>query len=92
MSEKQLLTRLSYITDDDTGIYKMGEVDGVFSLPELEKYISVYGVDGLYRHLCFLISQVKNAENNLHVAKHYQDQMSAEKPKPPQPPKGDDND
>jgi len=38
---------LSYHADDDTGIYKVGEIDFSIHSAELESYIKTYGYEGV---------------------------------------------
>ena len=65
MSEKIVLTRIYFHNDDDTGMYKVGEVDGVFTEGQLQEYIRRFGAVGLIDHLSYLIYQVKSVERFL---------------------------
>ena len=65
MSEKIALTRIYYHNDDDTGMYKVGELDGIFTEGQLQEYIRRFGAEGLISHLSYLIYQVKSVEHSL---------------------------
>jgi len=64
---KQLL-KLTQITDDDTGIYHIGEIDGIFPKWALEDYLEAHGEKGmaeLTRSLTFLQWQIQDAWNDV---------------------------
>lgn len=46
MSQRKELLRVCYHSDDDTGMYKVGEIDFGVSM-ELENYIKKYGSEGM---------------------------------------------
>ncbi len=58
MSEKETLVRIVIITDDDTGMYQIGEVDGLFSDTQLEYFLNLHGATGLLEHLARLMAKV----------------------------------
>ena len=62
MSSKKILLDISYHDDDDTGMYRIGEIDfGVHGI--LEKYIKEYGnagVNDILTTLAHLAWEVKN--------------------------------
>ena len=73
MPERKTMMSISRITDDDTGMYLMGEIDGSFPEEELEKYIDTYGGYGfneLVTKLSFLQFQVWKAWRK-HCGKKY---------------------
>ena len=47
MPERKTMVTISRITDDDTGMYQMGEIDGAFQEQALADYLDVYGERGL---------------------------------------------
>lgn len=57
MPERKELCKLSTVTDDDTGMYHIGEIDGLFQGDDLKEYLKRHGekgVDRLVRHLGYL--------------------------------------
>ena len=71
MSEKKQLAKIWTVADDDTGMYKIGEVDGGFNSIALEEHIKDHGKDDLILHLSNMIYQVISKsreidENSLH--------------------------
>ena len=61
MPEKTPILIVNTITDDDTGMYFVGEIDGMFQRGQLQKYLRTYGIKGkdeLLTHLAFLQHQV----------------------------------
>lgn len=66
--EKQKLITISIVTDDDTGMYRIGEVDGILQSKQLENYLRTHGERGkteLLEHFAFLQYQVIDAYRNL---------------------------
>ena len=57
MSEKQELARIWAVTDDDTGMYRIGEVDGGFN-GNLQHQIEKYGSDELLKQLAYMTHTV----------------------------------
>lgn len=47
MSQRKDLIRITYHTDDDTGIYDVGEIDTMGTREEIEEYIKQYGQKGV---------------------------------------------
>lgn len=68
-SDRKILLEINYHSDDDTGMYKVGEIDfGIYGT--LEKYLQNYGVKGkndIIETLKFLIKEVeKRSESSLY--------------------------
>jgi hypothetical protein len=64
MTQKHPIAAISTIIDDDTGMYKAGEVVGSFDEKDLNAFLNVYGENGkndLLKHLAFMQYQVINA-------------------------------
>ena len=59
------LGEIDYVTDTDTGDYKVGEVSGGFSKIELMNYIKTYGHEGLCAQLGFMQHQIFEAVNEI---------------------------
>jgi hypothetical protein len=74
MAERKPLATINYITDFETSMYHMGEVDGSFSEAQLEDYIKRFGTKDLLEHLAYLtfqvieISRKVNSEDDCSVA------------------------
>lgn len=58
MPERESLTTISIITDDDTGMYEIGEIDGCFSEAQLERHLNMRGATKLLEHLARLMAKV----------------------------------
>jgi len=68
MPEKEALIIVTKVIDDDTGMYHIGEVDGIFQKHILDEYLSLHGEKGkteLINHLAYLQSQVIDAWREL---------------------------
>jgi len=68
MPERKDLTTISFVTDHDTGMYYMGEIDGVFQEHSLRDYLIRYGDRGradLLNHLAHLTFQVVDTSRKL---------------------------
>ena len=64
MPERQQLTKITFVTDHDTGMYHIGEVDGIFSEDQLVDFYRRFGDKGreeLVSHLGFLQHQAYKA-------------------------------
>ena len=83
MPEKTPILIVSTITDDDTGMYCIGEVDGIFQKGQLLKHLQTYGITGkndLLTHLAFLQHQVISEWFEL-ITPDEQSQEAAKSPK-----------
>ena len=61
MAEREDLTTISFISDDSTGIYEVGEIDGLLQQHQLKEYLRQHGKWGrtqLIEHLAYLQHQV----------------------------------
>ena len=58
MSEKMPLGNIYVHTDDDTGMYRVGEVDGGFHTESLRSHIDKYGTADVLSHLAHMTSTV----------------------------------
>ena len=56
MSEKLEIGTIQTITDDDTGMYVIGEVDGGFKTALLKDHIEKHGVDGVIKRLAYMMA------------------------------------
>lgn len=76
MSEKKVLFSIEVVTDCDTGLYQVGELD--FSIHhELKQYIETYGAEGLarlHRMLCFFICRTRDIFHEKHSLVFAQEQ------------------
>ena len=73
-SKLETLCRISKVTDDDCGMYRIGEIEGAFSPEELEDYLKRYGEYGesqLLGKLAFLQWQVWNAVHKINAEKEW---------------------
>lgn len=64
MPERRGMLFINEITDDDTGMYEIGEIDGIFDRVDLRQYMNKYGKkgkDNLITHLAYLNYQVMEA-------------------------------
>jgi hypothetical protein len=61
MPERKQLAKISRVTDDDTGMYRIGEVEGAFQQDQLKEFISRYGKGGLLSTLAYMTHQVVSA-------------------------------
>ena len=61
MPERKKLVTLTHITDTDTDMYYIGELDGLFHSNELTDYLTTYGEKGkrdLHEHIAHLQNQI----------------------------------
>jgi len=65
MPEKQTLGRISAITDCDTGLYAIGEIDGGLELEMTRHHIKKYGSDGLLRQLAYMTHTVIETQREI---------------------------
>lgn len=83
MAEKETLTELQFITDDDTGMYEIGEMWGGFDPYRLEKYIRRFGPEELYKTLTHMSSQVFDTVRNINAEQSNQVAMKGTLPDEP---------
>lgn len=65
--ETKPICKILKVTDDDTGMYSCGDIEGSFDEKELESYLKTYGERGktqLLETLAFLQFQVWNSWRN----------------------------
>lgn len=74
MTERRTIATISIITDCDTEMYRMGEVDGGFDERELHLYLMNHGETGYYALL------EKLAQMQSHVLKTWHLGRAAQKP------------
>lgn len=75
MTERTKLAALSVITDDDTGLYFVGELDGGFQQTELTQFLTTYGRQGrkdLLEHLAYMQHKVIETYRSIRDAKETQ--------------------
>lgn len=72
MSQRKPLLEVTYHTDDDTGMYRIGEID--FGINGgLEKYLERYGYEGkkeIVSTLGYLIYEVENQFKKVNETAH----------------------
>ena len=67
MSQRKSLLTIDYHTDDDTGMYDIGEID--FGIRDLSGYLERYGSKGkddIIRKLSHLIYRVEDRFQDIH--------------------------
>ncbi len=65
--ETKPICKILKVTDDDTGMYSCGDIEGSFNQKDLEEYLQSYGEKGkaqLLEKLAFLQYQVWDAWRN----------------------------
>lgn len=80
MSEKKRIGTTWVITDDDTGMYHIGEVDGGFDRQLLRQHIECYGPDELLVHLAHMTAMVINEHRSINASKHNETAQCCDKP------------
>jgi len=65
MPQKQTLATIWQVTDDDTGMYHIGEVDGGFNAEPLLCHIADHGTGEILKMLARMTAQVINIEREL---------------------------
>lgn len=65
MAQKQNLANINVITDDDTGMYSIGEISGGFKTLLLNEHIKKYGSEGLLKQLTTMIYTVVGLDRNI---------------------------
>ena len=61
MPERRTLVSITTVTDHDTEMYHIGEIDGLLQHGELKEHIKRHGHQELLVHLAYLQSQVFTA-------------------------------
>lgn len=69
MPERKNLAKIDVITDCDTGMYHIGEIDGGFSEEELRNHIENHGHEKLCVQLAILQWQVWEAVRDINSKK-----------------------
>lgn len=72
MPERKILAKITAITDHDTGMYHMGEIDGAFNSAELKEHIKSYGHEELIHKLAYMQFQVITAQREVNSEKSEQ--------------------
>ena len=57
MAEKEELGKITVVTDDDTGMYRIGEIEGGWN-GKIKDHIQDHGVNGLLIHLAYMSTRV----------------------------------
>ena len=70
MPETKTLADIRYITDFETPIYSLGEVEGSFDPDTLEDYIDKYGSTGLYQHMAYLQYQIVETQRRINARRY----------------------
>lgn len=78
MPEKKTIARISVVTDDSTGMYHCGEVDGGFDREMLMQHIKTYGIDELTNKLAYMSFQVMELHRELNSALSSQECKTAQ--------------
>lgn len=65
MPQRENLAKITIITDDDTGMYSIGEIDGGFNTMTLQNHIRKYGADGILKELNTMIYTVVGLAVNI---------------------------
>jgi len=61
MPERKQMATVTVVTDDDTGMYHVGEPDGLFQQEELLEYLRMHGQKGkseMLEHLAYMQFQI----------------------------------
>lgn len=72
MPEKKSLVNIGYITDTETPVFSLGEVDGYFDHDILDNYIEYYGSEQLILHLARLQFQVIERQKSVNLDKTFE--------------------
>ena len=81
MAESKKILEISFITDTETCMYQMGEIQGSFNDEELKKYIRSYGADELCKHMTFLQYQIMTTVREINREKNLLHELSTNKQK-----------
>ena len=85
--ESEKLATIKFITDFETPMYHLGEVQGSFNDEELKKYIKRFGTTDLLSHLAFMQYQVIKVMREVNSEIEENVSCDVKKPLPPNPPK-----
>lgn len=77
MSNRKQIGTISFHTDDDTGMYEVGEMDGGWNSSELETYIKRYGADKILVHLSYMASTVIDVNRKINSDKYQSQQATS---------------
>ena len=69
MPSKVELGTIHAVTDDDTGMYRIGEIDGGWN-GEIKHQIQQYGVEPILIHLAYMATraiEISRESNNVHA-------------------------
>lgn len=77
MPERKNLAKIDVVTDDDSGNYYIGEVDGGFREDELRNHIKQHGHQELCSHLAYLQFQVWSTLRQINSESNQQAAVSA---------------
>ncbi len=72
MASRETLLTVSMITDDETGLYHIGEIDSGIHVGTLKSFLKSYGHEGkkdLINSLAHLITEVNNEFTNMEVGR-----------------------
>lgn len=69
MTERKRIASISVITDDDCGMYYIGELDGGFEPGVLQDHIERHGSEGLLKKLALMTHNVVEAERQVRQRK-----------------------
>ena len=69
MPEQKQIGRISVITDCDTGMYSIGEIDGGFDSGAVRNHIEKYGSSGLLEKLAYMTHVVVEQQRNINAEK-----------------------
>lgn len=77
MPELSELLKISYVSDDDTDMYTIGEIEGI-PKDDIEKYVNVYGSDRLEKVLVDMLYYVRLYEEKINESKRILGEVSEE--------------
>jgi len=72
MPKRKTLAQVTYITDHDTGMYHIGEVEGGFQEGELSDFIEKHGREELLSTLSYMTYQVVHSSRELNAQRSNQ--------------------
>jgi hypothetical protein len=67
MPERKKLANINIITDDDTGMYRIGEIDGGFYTEILREHIKKHGITDLIEHLAYMMRTVLEIKQEINL-------------------------
>lgn len=80
MPERKTLITITQVTDDDTGMYYIGEPDGLFQRDELTEYLKAHGQKGkrdLHEHIAYLQNQIIESWRNINLQDHNENDIGS---------------